>query len=163
MIGDIAMRLLQAVVMAQISTAPLPPDQLETVTCMAQNLWFEARGSSRQDQLAVANVVLNRVGDPRYPNDICEVIWQPYQFSWTQDGRSDQVRVRTPDDRQIWERLVKLSVAAVIEKLEDPTLGATHYHATYVSPDWAPQLKRLVQIDDHVYYRYRRAVRLASN
>ncbi len=155
MIGDLAMRLLQSVVAAQISTAPLPPDDLKSVTCMAQNLWFEARGSSITDQLAVANVVLNRVADPRYPNDICEVIWQPYQFSWTNDGRSDQVRVANPTDRYAWKQIVALSIAAVKGEAEDPTQGATHFHATYVHPAWANSLQRIVRIDDHVYYRYR--------
>ncbi|MFW5679843.1 MAG: cell wall hydrolase [Pseudomonadota bacterium] len=154
MLGDLAMRLLQAVVAAQISTAPLPPDQLEEVACLAQNLWFEARGSSVADQLAVANVVLNRVEDPRYPNDICEVIWQPRQFSWTQDGKSDRVRVLNPIDRRAWQQIVEVSIAAVGGLTEDPTAGATHYHATYVRPSWARSLTKLVQIDDHVYYRY---------
>ena len=155
MIGDLAMRLLQSVVAAQISTAPLPPDDLKSVTCLAQNLWFEARGSSVTDQLAVANVVLNRVADPRYPNDICEVIWQPYQFSWTNDGRSDQVRVANPMDRQAWKQIVALSIAVVKGEADDPTQGATHFHASYVQPAWARSLQRIVRIDDHVYYRYR--------
>ena len=154
MIGDLAMRLLQAVVAAQVSTAPLPQDDLQAVTCMAQNLWFETRGSSRTDQLAVANVVLNRVDDPRYPNDICEVIWQPHQFSWTNDGRSDQVRVLSPTDRRVWKQIVEVAIASVKGTAEDPTDGATHFHATYVQPAWAGSLRRLVRIDDHVYYRY---------
>jgi spore germination cell wall hydrolase CwlJ-like protein len=154
MLGDLAMRLLHAVVAAQISTAPLPPEQLDHVACMAQNLWFEARGSSRMDQLAVANVVLNRVEDPRYPNDICEVIWQPRQFSWTQDGKSDRVRVLNPIDRRAWQQIVEVSIETVSGLAEDPTAGATHYHATYVRPSWAGSLTKLVQIDDHVYYRY---------
>jgi N-acetylmuramoyl-L-alanine amidase len=159
MIGDIAMRLLHAVVAAQLSSASLPPEDLKSVTCMAQNLWFEARGSSHTDRLAIANVVLNRVDDPRYPNDICEVIWQPYQFSWTNDGRSDQVRVLNPMDRRAWREIVELSIASVTAGIDDPTQGATHFHATYVQPAWASSLKRLVQIDDHVYYRYRGSVR----
>lgn len=163
MIGDVAMQLLQAVVAAQISTAPLPPDKLQSVACMAQNMWFEARGSSFEDQLAVANVVLNRVRDTRYPNDICEVIWQPYQFSWTHDGRSDKVRLRSPRDQRIWERIVATAAAAVDGEVRDPTGGATHYHANYVRPFWASRLKRLVQIDRHIYYRYRGSAQVVAS
>ncbi|TVQ37842.1 MAG: cell wall hydrolase [Geminicoccaceae bacterium] len=154
MIGDLAMRLLHAVVAGQISAAPLPPEDLKSVACLAQNLWFETRGSSETDKMAVANVVLNRVVDPRYPNDICEVIWQPHQFSWTNDGKSDQVRVMNPIDRAAWKRIVAISIDAVSGTLEDPTAGATHFHATYVTPGWAQSLYRIVQIDQHIYYRY---------
>ena len=155
MMGDVAMQVLHAVVAAQLATTPVPPADLRSVGCLAQNLWFEARGSSVTDQIAVANVVLNRVEDRRYPNDVCAVVWQPYQFSWTHDGRSDQVRVRTPRERRVWERIVDISVAALTGHVEDPTNGATHYHANYVRPAWASRLKRLVQIERHIYYRYR--------
>jgi spore germination cell wall hydrolase CwlJ-like protein len=154
MIGDLAMRLLQAVVAAQVSTASVPPDNIEDVTCLAQNIWFEARGSSTSDQLAVAHVVLNRVADPRYPDQVCEVIWQPKQFSWTHDGRSDRVRFDNPIDRRIWKELVQLSMAAMDGRRADPTGGATHYHADYVQPAWAGRMDLLIRIDDHLYYRY---------
>ena len=153
MIGDLAMRLLQAVVAAQISTASVPTDRTEQVTCLAHNIWFEARGSSVEDQLAVAHVVLNRVADPRYPGDVCDVVWQPKQFSWTHDGRSDRVRFENPIDRRVWKELVQLSMAAMAGALEDPTGGATHYHADYVRPAWAGRMDLLIQIDDHLYYR----------
>jgi len=154
MIGDLAMRLLQAVVATQVSTASLPPENIEDVTCLAQNIWFEARGSSASDQLAVAHVVLNRVADPRYPDEVCEVIWQPKQFSWTHDGRSDRVRFDNRIDRRIWKELVQLSMEAMAGHRPDPTGGATHYHAHYVQPGWAGRLDLLIRIDDHLYYRY---------
>jgi spore germination cell wall hydrolase CwlJ-like protein len=163
MIGDLAMRLLQAVVATQISTASVPSDNIERVTCLAQNMWFEARGSSVSDQLAVAHVVLNRVADPRYPDDICAVVWQPKQFSWTHDGRSDRVRFGNRIDRRIWKELVQLSMAAMGGQLEDPTGGATHYHADYVRPDWARRMDLLIRIDDHLYYRTARAPALSSS
>ncbi|MEO1093072.1 MAG: cell wall hydrolase [Pseudomonadota bacterium] len=154
MIGDLAMRLLQVVVAAQVSTTAVPPQKLETVTCLAQNMWFEARGSSEQDQLAVAHVVLNRVADRRYPDAVCDVIWQPKQFSWTHDGRSDAVRFANPADRRVWKELVSLSVDVVSGSTADPTGGATHYHTRYVNPAWSKRLRKLVRIEDHIYYRY---------
>ncbi len=153
MIGDLAMRLLQAVVAAQVSTTSLPPEKTEAVTCLAQNLWFEARGSSAKDQVGIANVVLNRVANKHYPDDVCEVVWQPKQFSWTHDGLSDRIRLNTPRERQVWKRVVQISVEAMGGELQDPTNGATHFHAVYVQPDWASQMRRVIRIDDHIYYR----------
>jgi len=153
MIGDLAMRLLQAVVAAQMSTASVPADKIEDVTCLAQNLWFEARGSSAEDQLAVAHVVLNRVADAGYPGAVCDVVWQPKQFSWTHDGLSDHVRFDNVIDRRVWKHLVQLSMVTLAGEAADPTGGATHYHAAYVSPYWAGHMDLVVRIDDHLYYR----------
>ncbi|NBB69050.1 MAG: hypothetical protein GVY33_01805 [Alphaproteobacteria bacterium] len=163
MIGDLAMRLLQAVVATQITTASVPPDDIERVTCLAQNIWFEARGSSHDDQLAVAHVVLNRVADARYPDDICAVVWQPRQFSWTHDGRSDRIHFANPIDRRVWKELVQVSMAAMAGRLEDPTGGATHYHADYVDPAWAGRMDLLIRIDDHLYYRTSNAPRVSAS
>jgi spore germination cell wall hydrolase CwlJ-like protein len=163
MIGDLAMRLLQAVVATQISTASVPPDDIESVTCLAQNIWFEARGSIVDDQLAVAHVVLNRVEDPRYPDDVCAVVWQPKQFSWTHDGRSDRVSFANPIDRRIWKTLVQLAVAVMAGEVADPTGGATHYHADYVQPYWAGKMDLLIRIDDHLYYRTEATPALSSS
>lgn len=153
MIGDLAMRLLQAVVAAQVSSASLPPEEIKDVTCLAQNIWFEARGSSAEDQLAVAHVVLNRVASHHYPDAVCAVVWQAKQFSWTHDGRSDRVRFANEHDRLIWKELVQISMAALAGAVPDPTGGATHYHADYVSPGWSSRMRRLIQIDEHIYYR----------
>ncbi|MFP4125959.1 MAG: cell wall hydrolase [Alphaproteobacteria bacterium] len=163
MIGDLAMRLLQAVVAAQIPTASVPADHIETVTCLAQNIWFEARGSSVEDQLAVAHVVLNRVEDPRYPDDVCAVVWQPDQFSWTQDGLSDHVHIENPIDQQIWKEAVRLAMAAMAGEIDDPTGGATHYHADHVTPNWAGRMDLLIRIDDHLYYRHESPPELSSS
>jgi len=163
MIGDLAMRLLQAVVATQITTASVPPEDIDRVTCLAQNMWFEARGSSVDDQLAVAHVVLNRVADARYPDDVCEVVWQPKQFSWTHDGHSDRIRFANPIDRRVWKELVQVSMAAMAGRLPDPTGGATHYHADYVNPAWAGRMDLLIRIDDHLYYRTADARELSAS
>ncbi len=69
------------------STAQLNPDE---VFCLAQNIYFEASVEHRVGKSAVAHVTLNRVDSPRYPDSVCEVVWQDRQFSWTQDGKSDR-------------------------------------------------------------------------
>jgi spore germination cell wall hydrolase CwlJ-like protein len=107
--------------------------------------------------------VLNRVADPRYPDAVCDVVWQPKQFSWTHDGRSDRVRFANATDRRIWKELVQLSMAAMAGQLDDPTGGATHYHADYVRPAWAQRMDLLIRIDDHLYYRTQGDARLSSS
>ncbi len=153
MIGDLAMQLLQAVVAVQLASAPLPAERTREVSCLAQNIWFEARGSSPADQRAVAHVVLNRVESRHYPDDICEVVWQPKQFSWTHDGRSDRVRFGNGRDRAVWKGIVETAMAATAGTSVDPTGGATHYHAVYVRPAWSSRMRALTRIDDHIYYR----------
>jgi len=65
----------------------------EQLYCGAQNIYHESRGESNLGQIAVAHVVRNRVESPKYPNTVCEVVWQPKQFSWTHDGRSDETKI----------------------------------------------------------------------
>jgi len=107
--------------------------------------------------------VLNRVADARYPDDVCAVVWQPKQFSWTHDGRSDRIDFANPIDRRVWKELVQLSMAAMAGRLEDPTGGATHYHADYVDPAWAGRMDLLIRIDDHLYYRTSNGPRVSAS
>ena len=132
--------------------------------CLAQNIYFEARSESQADQIAVGQVVLNRVKSSKYPNTICEVVRQgptynwtenfpvrhKCQFSWYCDGKSDKIR-----DISAW-RTAK-SIAGVLLSMPDmvPNVveDATHYHAYYVKPHWADYLERVVRIDGHIFYR----------
>ena len=132
--------------------------------CLAQNIYFEAKSESQAGQIAVAQVVMNRVKSEKYPNSICEVIRQgptynwtenfpvkhKCQFSWYCDGKSDNIR-----DINAW-RLAK-SIAGVIMAMPDmvPNVveDATHYHADYVKPHWADRLEKITHIDSHIFYR----------
>src|SRR5690554_1426460 len=71
--------------------------------CLALNLFFEVRDEPMGSWLAVAFVTINRVIDPRFPDTICEVVWEPKQFSWTHDGKSDVPDVSKYPDRKAWE------------------------------------------------------------
>ena len=130
--------------------------------CLAQNIYYESRGSSRADQIAVADVVMNRVEDSRYPNTVCEVVRQgkqyadgrmkrnQCQFSWYCDGKSDW-----PRDLDAW--VIAQQIAHNMITYGDYrglTEGATHYHANYVSPDWAPTLTLTGTIGVHKFYRW---------
>jgi spore germination cell wall hydrolase CwlJ-like protein len=130
--------------------------------CMAQNIYYEARGSNRADRIAVADVVLNRVNDTRYPNTICKVVQQGMkhadgsmkrnkcQFSWYCDGKSDW-----PADLDAWVESQQIAYNLMVHKdARGITEGATHYHATYVKPKWARDLQLVGRIGVHIFYRW---------
>ena len=134
-------------------------DQLE---CLALNTYHESRGESIAGQLAVAQVVMNRVKSKRFPDSVCEVVkqgptyvnWKGNElpvlnkchFSWYCDGKSDNYNPKTLDT------IRTLVVAVMVDPL-DYTDGATHYHADYVDPWWAKHYEVTTQIDDHIFYR----------
>jgi len=129
--------------------------------CLALNIYYEARGSNLADKAAVSDVVLNRVNDTRYPNTICEVVKQGEkhangnmvrnrcQFSWYCDGKSD-----VPLDKDRWFEAQMIAWGFLeYDKYRGITEGATHYHATYVSPRWAKDLQMVGRIGAHIFYR----------
>lgn len=120
-----------------------------TVMCLALNVYFEARGEDMLGQLAVAEVTLNRVESSRYPDNVCDVVWQPKQFSWTHDGKSDK-----PKDERAWQEAQRIARIALSEN-EMAVVGedVTHYHASYVSPYWASSYERVAQVGKHIFYR----------
>lgn len=120
-----------------------------TVMCLALNVYFEARGEDMLGQLAVAEVTLNRVESSRYPDNVCDVVWQPKQFSWTHDGKSDK-----PKDARAWREAQRIARIALSEN-EMVVVGedVTHYHASYASPYWASSYERVAKVGKHIFYR----------
>jgi len=135
----------------------------EALVCLALNVYHEARDQPFIGQVAVAQVVMNRVRDDRYPDDVCGVVyqgptysWKPdfpvrhrCQFSWYCDGKSDNTI-----DTEAWEIAMLIATGVYNGNLGDFVEGATHYHATYVLPEWAETKTKTVQIGDHVFYRW---------
>jgi spore germination cell wall hydrolase CwlJ-like protein len=130
--------------------------------CLALNIYFEARGSTLADRAAVANVVINRVNDRRYPDTICGVVKQGVQdsagnmvrnqcqFSWYCDGKAD-----VPTDTDMWVESQMLAWYMIEDsKYLGLAEGATHYHATYVSPSWRRDLQLVGRIGEHIFYRW---------
>lgn len=122
--------------------------------CLAQNIYFEARGEPLEGKLAVAHVVLNRMADDRFPGQACSVVRQGgekrrhrCQFSWWCDGRSDR-----PGDAVAWEESKVIAVLIKAGLIPDPTGGALWYHARYVRPDWADRLMPNARIGQHIFY-----------
>ena len=120
------------------------------INCLAENIYFEARGESHLGQMAVAWVTLNRVNDPNFPDTICEVVWEEGQFSWTEDGKSDK-----PTDIDAWldAQTTAWKVYYSQDKQFDPTDGATMFHANYVKPKWRKKYDQTSRIDNHVFYK----------
>ena len=134
----------------------------EDTTCLAKNIYFEARSESTAGRIAVAHTVLNRVRDKKFPNTICGVIYQGIknergfpkrdkcQFSWYCDGKPDIIT-----DTSVWRESFRLAnyVTTGRDYLLDITDGSLFYHASYVSPRWAKYKRKTVQIDTHIFYR----------
>ena len=130
--------------------------------CLAMAVYYEARSESRDAQMAVAEVILNRVNSPKFPNTICEVVKQGLkdangnmrrnkcQFSWYCDGKND-----SPQNKDLWVHAQTLAWNVVENgKYRGLTEGATHYHATYVNPRWARDFALVGRIGAHIFYRW---------
>ena len=120
----------------------------EALFCLAQNIYFEARSQPLIEQVAVAQVVLNRVYSPHYPNSVCDVVWERHQFSWTHDGKSDK-----PRNPNAWLEANQIASLVLSPNFPDLVDGATHYHAHYVSPNWANSLESVATIGSHIFYQ----------
>jgi len=131
--------------------------------CLALNVYHEARSDNLAGKYAVADVVLNRVKDTRYPNTICGVVKQgkmrttggkiklhSCSFSWFCDGKKD-----TPTEEDSWQQAQMIAYNIINhEKFVGITEGSTHYHATYVTPYWASSLEFTGTIGQHLFYRW---------
>jgi spore germination cell wall hydrolase CwlJ-like protein len=124
--------------------------------CLAEAIYYEARSEPRLGQAAVADVVLNRVADRRYPDTICAVVYQGAmqrgrgcQFSFTCDGS-----MRARKNARRWAESEELA-GAILAGLRAPvSRNATHYHAVYVSPDWSKTLTPTAAIGLHRFYKF---------
>jgi len=117
--------------------------------CLANAVYFEARGEPLRGQLAVAEVVMNRAASGRFPASLCGVVAQPAQFSFVHRGRMP----RADRASEAWRRAV--GVARVAAEGMAPRLlpaSCLWYHANYVSPSWGRRLARNTRIGLHIFY-----------
>jgi len=136
------------------------------IECLAKNMYFEARGEGEQGQNAVAFVTINRVRSDRYPNNVCDVVYQARtnsrgvplrnqcQFSWYCDGRVDTVTER------IYNRIERRAEYIYVnyyfnDMMDDTTDGATHYHSNEVDPYWSRHrnYQYVASIGHHLFYQ----------
>lgn len=135
--------------------------KIRDIQCLATAMYFEARGEPARGQFIVGRVILNRVESRFYPDDICSVVYQNAhmknrcQFSFACDGLPNRVR-----DTEAWEQIKRRASYLVDcqDKCSLADLGrsdlwtSTHYHADYVSPNWAKKLQRTGQVGRHIFY-----------
>ena len=131
-----------------------PLDRRRALLCMTQAVYYEAGFEPLQGRRAVAQVVLNRLRHPAFPKSICGVVYQGArdpvcQFSFVCDGSL----YRRPS-LGAWHEAEKVAAAAIDGFVERSVGAATHYHADYVAPVWAPQLAKIAQIGAHIFYRW---------
>ena len=140
---------------AYVFTARTPLDRMRSEDCLAQAVYYEARSESEDGQRAVAQVVLNRVRNPAWPNSVCGVVYQGglrpgggCQFTFTCDG---SLAVRPSG--AAWAQAQRIAVEALGGRAFAPIGLSTFYHANYVFPAWAPQLVKTATIGAHIFYR----------
>jgi hypothetical protein len=130
-------------------------DKARAVHCLAQAVYYEAAREPMKGQQAVAQVVLNRVRHPAYPKTVCGVVYQGAslptgcQFTFTCDGA-----LRWRPEADLWERAVRVATQALDGYVDKDVGSATHYHAAYVAPYWAPTLVKMAQVGQHIFYRW---------
>ncbi|WP_206021076.1 cell wall hydrolase [Antarcticimicrobium luteum] len=138
------------------------PEGGDNWKCLAEALYFEARGETVKGQFAVAEVIMNRVKSARFPDSLCGVIRQgtgkryQCQFTYTCDGHAEVI-----SEPKAFERVSKVARAVMDGTAGDLTKGATHYHTKAVQPRWARVYQKTAQIGVHIFYRHN--FRTASN
>jgi|GEM_PF-864159 len=129
------------------------------INCLAEAIYFEARGEPIQGQFAVAEVILNRVDSNRWPNGVCATIHQGKekfnrcQFSYVCDGIPDLI---TEPDSYLTAR--KIARTMLMGAPRNITSNATHYHADSVNPRWAGALEKTASIGSHLFYRNKKVI-----
>lgn len=132
-----------------------PNDPIDEVTTLALNMYFEARGDGdtpyekAQAMQMVGEVTLNRVRSENYPDSICEVVYQPHQFSWTKR------RNQTPHELESWFMAVEIAESLINGSADYFDNGATHFinpEALGYTPRWARRLDKVGRIGSHVFY-----------
>jgi spore germination cell wall hydrolase CwlJ-like protein len=131
-----------------------PLDKRRALLCLTQAVYYEAGFEPLEGRRAVAQVVLNRMRHPAFPKSVCGVVYQGArepvcQFSFVCDGSL----YRRPA-LGAWKAAEQVAAAALDGFVERSVGAATHYHADYVAPYWAPQLAKIVQIGAHIFYRW---------
>jgi N-acetylmuramoyl-L-alanine amidase len=125
-------------------------DHKRQIACLADNIYYEAGNQPIQGKKAVAYVTLNRARAGRWPSDVCSIVYQKdsklCQFSWVCENRKSK-------NNAVWEQSYNIArhVWYKYDDAQDPTHGATFFHATYVRPQWKYQ--KTIQIGDHIFYK----------
>lgn len=127
----------------------------QALQCLSQAVYYEAAREPQLGQQGVAQVVLNRMRHPAYPKSVCGVVYQGAaratgcQFTFTCDGS-----LRWAPEPSLWRRAKAVAERALAGYVDRTVGSATHYHAQYVAPYWAPTLVKMTQVGQHIFYRW---------
>lgn len=129
----------------------------QDIKCLALNIFHEARSENTAGQRAVASVTLNRVASKRYPNTVCDVVYQKRwdrlrkryvsQFSWTEFDTPPKLKSKA------WYRAWKVAEEVYKEKDKKRLKGALFYHAKHIKPSWARKKRPIARIGKHIFYK----------
>ena len=130
----------------------LPEQPLEEVLCVTEAIWFESRGEPVAGKYAVAHVINNRVKSNRFPNTYCEVVNQPYQFSYLNDSRPTVI-VNNSIDALALEWSVKIAIDITNQRLgSDFTFGSDHYfNPSLANPNWRHYGQEVAMVGNHLF------------
>lgn len=136
---------------AWLASLPAPTGDAQ-FDCLTKALYFEARGETLKGQFAVAEVILNRVDSPNFPDTVCAVVQQGgrsgCQFSYNCDGAGDVMAERGA--AQLSARIARVMLDGAPRQL---TFGATHFHTRSVNPSWSRKFERTAAIGAHLFYK----------
>lgn len=131
--------------------------QLKQLNCLALNIYHEARGEPVAGQYAVAEVTMNRVSSRRYPDTVCEVVYQKRwdsirkryvsAFSWT------EISPDAEPDTQAWKEAKNIAAEIYYDEAKPRVHGAIFYHARYVKPSWSRKRTEVARIGQHIFYK----------
>lgn len=130
-----------------IETKPLYTDL--DLFCLAKNIFHEAGTEPEMGQYAVAQVTLNRVRNPKYPDSICKVVLDRYQFSWANRRSTHWTHPKGPN----WDRSYKIAQQVMASGYRVKGLeNAKYYHADYVNPHWSRKMTHVATVGTHIFY-----------
>ncbi|HEY8572188.1 cell wall hydrolase [Phenylobacterium sp.] len=162
-VGETAQEINALLPYADLPIRPMRPfvlkvggeDRARALDCLTQAVYYEAAREPEKGQEAVAQVVLNRVRHPAYPKSVCGVVYQGSaratgcQFTFTCDGS-----LRWAPEPALWRRARQVAERALAGYVAKDVGSATHYHAGYVAPYWAPTLVKMTKVGQHIFYRW---------
>lgn len=126
-----------------------PQNSGNALTCMACTVYYEAKSEIHQGQIAVAAVVMNRVGSNKFPNTVCKVVYQPNQFSWAKSAR---YRSKERNAR-LWNNSLEVARLVIAGNYKDPTGGALFFHNNRERPGFSKTKRVVAVIGAHIFRR----------
>lgn len=126
-----------------------PQNSGNALTCMACAVYYESKSEPHQGQVAVAAVVMNRVGSNQFPSTVCKVVYQPHQFSW---ATSAKYRSRERNAR-LWSNSLAVAKSVLAGDYTDPSGGALYFHNNRERPGFAKTKKVVAVIGNHIFRR----------